>query len=155
LTFPKNALYFTGVVIRGGAMTKENDSFKNTYVIDMAKLLKQPFKFMPNGAILPIETKNGEHVTDEVPKLFSERLVKKMINEYPDLSDSIGTVTARTIIEYLDVNGKPILTLYPTNDTELHTNDWTHIDGRVLPEIQTLIQQRQNLINKHKESHQK
>lgn len=129
--------------------------FKNTYVIDMGKLLKQPFNFMPNGTILPIETKNGEHVTDAVPKLFSERLVKKMINEYPDLSDSIGSLTARTIIEYMDVNGQPILTLYPTNDTELHTNDWTHIDGRVLPEIQGIIEQRQKLVSKYKASHPK
>ncbi|MBO4745657.1 MAG: hypothetical protein J5613_01125 [Alphaproteobacteria bacterium] len=136
-------------------MANEDTPFKNTYVIDMGKLLTHPFNFMPNGTILPIETKNGEHVTDEVPKLFSERLVKKMINEYPDLSDSIGSLTARTIIEYMDVNGQPVLTLYPTNDTELHTNDWTHIDGRVLPEIQSIIAQRQKLVSRYKLSHPK
>lgn len=136
-------------------MANEDTPFKNTYVIDMGKLLTHPFNFMPNGTILPIETKNGEHVTDEVPKLFSERLVKKMINEYPDLSDSIGSLTARTIIEYIDVNGQPVLTLYPTNDTELHTNDWTHIDGRVLPEIQSIIAQRQKLVSRYKLSHPK
>ena len=124
--------------------------FKNTYLIDMDKLSKQPFNFMPNGAILPIEQKNGVALTSDTPKLFSERFAAKMVKEYSILSNIIGKQNARTIVEYLDMDGNPILTLYPTNDTELHKNDWSHIDSRVLPEIQHIIEQRQKLINKYK-----
>lgn len=136
-------------------MSKENRPFKNTYIIDMEKLLNKPLTFMPNGTILPIEKKNGKAVTDEVPKLFSERFVKKMIKEYPNLSDVIGVVSARTVIEYLDQDGTPVLTLYPTNDTDLHKNDWTRIDSRVLPEVQHIIERRQRQMNMYKLSHQK
>ncbi|MBO4480106.1 MAG: hypothetical protein J5742_00585 [Alphaproteobacteria bacterium] len=126
-------------------------SFKNTYVIDMEKLSKRPFGYLLNGTtILPIELKNGQEITatEEMQVFFAGRFVEKMVKQYKDLSKILGNTDARTILEYLDNTGKPIMTLYPTNDVDLHTHNWDNIDSNVLPDIQNTINQRKMLIGK-------
>lgn len=106
-------------------MQKQKTPFKNVYLIDMKKLAKQPIDWTPNGAVLPIEKMNDIPTDDKAvfTKLFSERHTKRMIDQYPVLFPIINR-KARTIIEYIAADGKPLITLYPNADVDIHNQDW-------------------------------
>lgn len=109
-------------------MTKKTTTtFKNEYIIDMVKLKKLPIIWTPNGAELPMEKINGQAINGTPPiefaRLFSERPVKRMIAQYPVLFPILNKA-ARTITEYLSTNGKPLLTMYPNADIDIHDPDW-------------------------------
>lgn len=106
-------------------MDKQKTPFKNIYLIDMRKLAKQPIDWTPNGAVLPIEKMNNIPTDNKTvfTKLFSERHTKRMIDQYPVLFPII-THDARTIIEYISADGKPLITLYPNADVDIHNADW-------------------------------
>lgn len=133
-------------------------SFKNVYVINMNEVTNRPFDCLIDGKVLlPIETKNGATFKLEegqMPVLFSEHFARKMVKQFPDLSKILNDPDARTIIEYLDNNGKQIMTLYPTNDVDLHTRNWGKFDPNILPDVQKIVDARKELIGKaanHKE----
>ncbi len=128
-------------------------TFKNTYVINMNELKKRPFDCLQKGALLPVEQKNGEPGTADLV-LFSEHAdfyVKRMIREYPSLSQTIGEQDARTIIVYLSKAQKPIMTLFPTNETDIITDIWNDVDDGVLPDATAIIDNRTKLIKQFKE----
>lgn len=106
-------------------MNKTTVPFKNIYLIDMKKLVKQPINWTPNGAVLPIEKMNDVPADEKTvfTKLFSERHTKRMIDQYPILFPIINR-DARTIIEYIAENGKPLITLYPNADVDIHDQNW-------------------------------
>lgn len=131
-------------------------SFKDTYIVNMDELKKRPFNCLPNGALLPIEQKNGEPNTDNLI-LLSEHVdfyVKRMIKEYPLLSQTIGEKEARTIIVYVSKAKKPIMTLFPTNETDIITPVWNDVDGGVLPDATSIIEKRKQLMKKFQEQNQ-
>ena len=107
-------------------MAKKVSLFKNTYVIDMNKLRSHPIEWTPSGAILPIESKNGALPAspEDGYKLFAERQVRRMLEQYSILAPTVKKNEANTITEYLDLNGKPLITLYPNNDTYTHDINW-------------------------------
>lgn len=120
----------------------QNNSYKQIYLIDMDEVSKRPFDRVPSGILLPIVHNNGQ------PKIFSEHFAIKTVKSYPSLSKIIGEQDARTIIDYLDTDGNPIVTLYPTNDVDLHRNDWTKFSTDGFNDLQRTIQARQSLIAK-------
>lgn len=131
----------------------EQITFKDTYVIDMNTLKKRPFACLQNGVVLPVEQKNGKPDTTDLT-LFSKRAeicIAHMIEEYPTLSQKLGDQEARTIIVYVSKANKPIMTLFPTNDTDVITNIWNDVDDGVLPDATAIMGKRQEMINKFKE----
>ncbi|MBO4700896.1 MAG: hypothetical protein J5620_04080 [Alphaproteobacteria bacterium] len=106
-------------------MAKKVTPFKNEYMIDMAKLSKQPTNYTLNGILLPIEKINGNVVTDtpKMTKLFAERPAKRMIEQYPVLFPMTNR-DARTVIEYIATDGHALITLFPNADVEIHDQDW-------------------------------
>lgn len=106
-------------------MAKKVTPFKNEYMIDMAKLSKQPINYTLNGILLPIEKINGNVVTDapKMTKLFAERPAQRMIEQYPVLFPMTNR-DARTVIEYIATDGHALITLFPNADVEIHDHDW-------------------------------
>ena len=128
-------------------------NFKNVYVVDMKKVQDNIAFWFALGDRLPIFTKNGINSDDNyfVGNL-SERFVKKMIKQYNILSDALGSTDASTIIEYLDNSNKPVLTLYPTNDVDVHNHDWTHVSQSAITDLQKVHDERVALLNKFQNS---
>lgn len=114
-------------------------SFKNVYVINMNEVTNRHFDCLRDGKVrLPIETKNGATFKSEEgqkPILFSGRFAGKMVKQFPYLSKILNDPDARTIIEYMDNNGTRIMTLYPTNDVDLHTRNWGEFNPNILPDV--------------------
>ncbi len=112
-------------------MAKKVSSFKNTYVIDMRALSERPVQWTENGAILPIESINGAApaTPEESIKLFAERPVRRMLDQYSVLFPMVNKA-AQTITEYIDLDGKPLITLYPNNDVYKNNDDWEMYLGR-------------------------
>ena len=128
-------------------------NFKNVYVIDMKKVLDNIAFWFALGDQLPIFTKNGINADDNYfAEHLSERFVKKMIKQYDILSNALGSTDASTIIEYLDSSNKPVLTLYPTNDVDVHNRDWTHVSQNAIADLQKVHDNRVTLFNKFKNS---
>lgn len=125
-------------------------SFKNVYVINMSEVLNRHFDCLRDGKVLlPIETKNGATFKLEEgqkPILFSERFAGKMVKQFPYLSKILDDPDARTIIEYMDNNGTRIMTLYPTNDVDLHTCNWGTFNPDILPDVHNIVDARKELI---------
>ena len=87
--------------------------FKNTYEINMTEAEKQPLlHWILAGNVLPIVDKTDK--SKFVIQKFSERGIVQTISNYTNLSKIAGEVEARTIIEYLDKNKRPLVLLYPT-----------------------------------------
>ena len=131
-------------------------SFKDTYVINMTELKKRPFDCLPNGALLPIEQKNGKPHTGDLTLLSKhvDFYVKHMIQEYPLLSQTIGEKEARTIIVYVSKAKKPIMTLFPTNETDIITHVWDDVDDGVLPDATAIIDERKQLMSNFQDKKQ-
>ena len=131
-------------------MTKLESS-KNVYVINMSELNRH-FDYLRDGKVrLPIETKNGVPFKSEEgqkPILFSGRFAGKMVKQFPYLSKILGDPDARTIIEYMDDNGTLIMTLYPTNDVDLHTCNWGTFNSDILPDVHNIVDTRNELIGR-------
>ena len=128
-------------------------SFKNVYVIDMQKVLNNMAFWFALGDQLPIFTKNGINADDNYfAGNLSERFVRKMIKQYDVLSGALGPTGASTIIEYLDSSNKPVLTLYPTNDVDVHNHDWTHVSQNAIVDLQKIHDERVTLLNKFQNS---
>lgn len=99
--------------------------YKNTYLVDMATVLKNPSKYtLSDNISLPIIKRNGQDTKDFISGC-SYPCVTQMLKKYRRLSEIIGATEAGTLIEYLDTNGKPLLILYPTNETDLHNPSWS------------------------------
>ena len=96
-------------------------SFKNVYVINMNEVPNRPFDCLIDG---------------------------KVVKQFPDLSKILDDPDARTIIEYMDNNGKRIMTLYPTNDVDLHTRNWGKFNPDILPDVQKIVDARKELIGR-------
>ena len=128
----------------------ETPVFKNTYVIDMKQLSAHPLTWTPNGRVeLPIETKNGIAPTDPNEKKhgFDERHANRMIKQYPVLFPIVNK-TARTVIEYLDSTGRPVLALYPSNDIDFYRdNRHQDLTPAALADLYTVCQEYKKFIN--------
>lgn len=125
-------------------MAKKVSLFKNTYVIDMRALREHPIQWTTNGAILPIESKNGvaPRTPEESEKLFSERQTRRMLDMHPILFPMVNKA-AQTITEYLDYDGKPSVTLYPNNDIYPNKADWQMYIGRMaLDDLRTVYERQ-------------
>ena len=116
--------------------------FKNTYVIDMAKIRTIPVIYTPNVVELPLET----GFTNPA-RLFSERHVKHMIEQYPVLFPVIGK-KANTIIDYVSNDGRPLITIYPNiADIDIHDKDFEQLLNRTaLEDLNTTIKEHKNYI---------
>lgn len=123
-------------------------SYKNVYLVDMDKVINNRVHWSILGGVLPIAKKNGHALTEIKP--LSERCVKKMINQYDILSNALGTKNASTIIEYLDSTGTAIVTLYPTNDIDVHKTDWTNLSQVAIDELHKIHQERAELLTNFK-----
>lgn len=125
-------------------MAKKVSLFKNTYVIDMRAVREHPVQWTENGAILPIESINGAAPTtpEESIKLFAERPVRRMLEQYSVLFPMVNKA-AQTITEYVDLGGKPLITLYPNNDVYKNNDDWQLYLGRVAMEDLRRIYEKQ------------
>ena len=125
-------------------MAKKVSSFKNTYVIDMRAVREHPVQWTENGAILPIESINGvvPKTIEESTKLFAERPVRRMLEQYSVLFPMVNKA-AQTITEYIDLGGKPLITLYPNNDVYKNNDDWQLYLGRVAMEDLRKIYEKQ------------
>lgn len=127
-------------------MAPKEPLYKNTYIIDMDRVLKNRTTWSVSGANLPVLQKNDK--PDTSIKELSERCVRKMIKQFDQLSKIIGKTGASTIIEYLDTNGKPVITLYPTNDIDVHNTDWTNFSSHAMADLQRVHDERMILINR-------
>ena len=132
-------------------MDNVQTAYKNVYVIDMAQISKNRAAWAVLGTALPIVTKNGVSTSDNHLKL-SERCVRKMISQYDILSNALGATDASTIIEYLDKAGKPVVTLYPTNDIDVHNTDWTNVPSAAIEDLHKIHDMRIALLKKFKDS---
>ena len=120
--------------------------FKNEYMIDMAKLNKQPTNYTIHGILLPIEKINGNVVTDapQSTKLFAERPAKRMIEQYPILFPMVNR-DARTIIEYIATDGHALITVFPNSDLDIHDQDWQkHLTRTALEDLRDIYNKRKN-----------
>jgi len=134
-------------------MAQKEPTYKNTYVIDMEKVLNDRLMWTVLGASLPILTKNNK--PENSVKMLSERLAKKMVKQYEQLSKIIGKTDAATIIEYLDTNGRPLITLYPTNDVDVHNNDWSNLAASAMADLQRIHDERIAMINRARNNNAK
>ena len=125
--------------------------YKNVYVIDMAQISKNRAEWTVFGTALPVTTKNGVATSDNNLKL-SERCVRKMITQYNILSNALGATDASTIIEYLDKAGKPVVTLYPTNDIDVHNTDWTNVSPDAIEDLHKIHDMRIAMMRDFKNS---
>jgi len=105
-----------------------NSKYKNVYVIDMDKVLANRDKYVIYGnSALPIKKRNDviiskpEHITG-----CSLSSIENMVLKFNKLSKKIGETAASTVIQYLDESGAPVVTLYPTGETDLLSNKWSH-----------------------------
>ena len=125
-------------------MAKKVTPFKNEYMIDMAKLDKQPINYTLNGILLPIEKINGTVVTEapKLTKLFAERPAERMIEQYPVLFPMINR-DARTVIEYIATDGHALITLFPNADLDIHDQDWQeHLSTTALEDLRDTYNKR-------------
>ena len=125
-------------------MAESTSSFKNVYLVDMKKLNKQPIDWTAHGILLPIETINGNAITDnpKFTKLFAERPAKRMIEQYPILFPMLNR-DARTIIEYIAGDGHALITLYPNADLDIHDQNWQeHLNRIALDDLRTTYNKR-------------
>jgi len=125
-------------------MANKKATFKKEYVIDMAKLSKQPTNYTLKGIILPIEKINGAVVTEapESTKLFAERPTKRMIEQYPILFPMINR-DARTIIEYIATDGHTLITLFPNADLDIQDQNWQkHLTTTALADLRDTYNKR-------------
>ena len=132
------------------AKKKNKATFKNEYIIDMAKLNSRPIIWTPSDAELPVETINGQTITwptpDKFVRLFSERQVKHMIAQYPVLFPMLNK-DARTITEYLSADGKPLITIYPNAEIDVHDPDWQNgLSRDALFDLHNMYQKRKQEI---------
>lgn len=133
-------------------MAENKNSYKNVYLIDIDRI-KNKVSTLLMGNTLPVIDQNATTQNDTPTfKVFSERCVRKCIGQYNILSAALGNTTARTIIEYLDKSGKPLVTLYPTNDIDVHNNDWTNLSTVAFDDLHKTIQERTNLIKQYKKT---
>lgn len=129
-------------------MANEQNTYKKVYIVDMARLKNNKVTTLLMGNILPIV--NQADATKPTFKEFSERCVRKCIEQYNILAAAFGTQTACTIIEYLDGAGKPIVTLFPTNDIDVHNNDWTNLSPAAFDDLHRTINERNAMMTKYK-----
>ena len=125
-------------------MAKKVTPFKNEYMIDMAKLDKQPINYTLNGILLPIEKINGAVVTEapKLTKLFAERPAERMIEQYPVLFPMINR-DARTVIEYIATDGHALITLFPNADLDIHDQNWQeHLTMAALEDLRNTYDKR-------------
>ena len=104
------------------------NNYKNVYVIDMDKVLANQDKYVIYGnSALPIKKRNDviiskpEHITG-----CSLSSIETMVAKFRKLSKKIGETAASTVVQYLDETGTPVVTLYPTGETDLLNNKWSH-----------------------------
>lgn len=128
-------------------MANEQNPYKKVYIIDMNRV-KSKVNALLMGNTLPII--NPDDATKPTFKEFSERCVRKCINQYDILVAALGTQTAGTIIEYLDQSGKPLVTLYPTNDIDVHNNDWTNLPPVAFDDLHRTINERTAMLKRYK-----
>lgn len=107
-----------------------NAKYKNTYVIDMEKVLARRGKYIvSNNSTLPIIKRNGQ---DAAPMEYitgcSVNCIATMVERFSRLQKRLGPIDASTIVQYLDKNGMPIVTLYPTGETDLLNPQWGNFD---------------------------
>lgn len=127
-------------------MAKKKATFKNEYIIDMAKLDKQPINYTLNGILLPIEKINDTVVTEapKLTKLFAERQTEHMIKQYPILFPMINR-DARTIIEYITKDGQAVITLFPNSEIDIHNKNWQeHLSKEALEDLVATYNKRKN-----------
>jgi hypothetical protein len=129
-------------------MANEQNNYKKVYIVDMARLKNNKVTTLLMGNILPIV--NQADATKPTFKEFSERCARKCINLHDILAAALGEETACTIIEYLDGAGKPIVTLFPTNDIDLHKNDWTNLSPAAFDDLHRTINERNAMMTKYK-----
>lgn len=129
-------------------MANEQNTYKKVYTVDMARLKNNRATALLMGNILPIVNQND--ATKPPFKEFSERCARKCINLHDILAAALGEETACTIIEYLDEAGKPIVTLFPTNDIDVHNNDWTNLSPDALDDLRKTMKERSDMMAKYK-----
>ena len=127
---------------------QKTPKFKNTYLIDMDAVRTKPLEYTQNGIILPIKLKNGtKPASNESTKLFAERPVLRMLEQYPVLFPMVKNGAANTITEYLDTKGNPLICIYPNNDSEQYNQDWqSHFDANAMKDLITLYEEHKNTI---------
>ena len=130
----------------------QSSNFKNTYVVNLNELSKHPFTYLNNGIVLPVENKNGQKTDEEftIHSNRADRCIKQMCSSYPMLSQIIGDIAVRTVIEYVNKSGRQVMILYPTNENSLITNDWSNTDPDILPDAHKIINERKKVIEKMK-----
>jgi len=111
-----------------------NSKYKNTYVINMDKVLANRNKYVMYGnTCLPIIKRNDQ---DADPTEYitgcSETCIANMVERFHSLSKKLGKLNASTVVQYLDKGGMPIVTLYPTGEADVHNHQW----GNFAPEAQ-------------------
>lgn len=126
-------------------MTNTITLYKNTYIIDMDRVLQNRMTWTILGAGLPVIEKNSQ--PEDSIKALSGRFVEKMIKNYEQLSKLIGKTDASTIIEYLDTNGRPVITLYPTNDVDVHNTDWSNLAPSAIADLQRIHNERALMVH--------
>lgn len=122
--------------------------YKNVYLVDMDKVINNRVNWMIMGGALPISQKNDSALSEVKP--LSERFVKKMIRQYDMLSTAIGAKNASTIIEYLDASGAAVVTLYPTNDIDVHKTDWSNLPQSAIDDLYKIHNERTALLTRFK-----
>ena len=105
-----------------------NNEYKNTYVIDMDKVLANRDKYiMSDSSVLPIIMRNGQKTSKtEYISGCSFTCIEALIKQFAKLSKQVGKNDASTVVQYLDKSGVPIVTLYPTGDTDILNNKWAN-----------------------------
>lgn len=107
-----------------------NSKYKNTYVIDMDKVMTNRSKYVMSGnSTLPITKRNGLDVAKtEYITGCSLTCIASLVERFSKLSKRIGKKDASTVIQYLDKFGVPIVTLYPTGETDVLNTQWGNFD---------------------------
>lgn len=107
-----------------------NSKYKNTYVINMDKVLANVSKYVVvDNSTLPIIQRNGvETPKTEYISGCSVACIENMVNRFARLTKKFGKQTASTVTQYLDKSGTPIVTLYPTGEADILNNKWGNFD---------------------------
>jgi len=129
-------------------MANEQNTYKKVYRLDMDWVKNNGVPALLMGNMLPIVNQND--ATKPTFTEFSERCARKCISQHKTLVAALGEETACTIIEYLDGAGKPIVTLFPTNDIDLHKNDWTNLSPAALDDLHKTMKERNAMMAEYK-----
>lgn len=126
-----------------------NQVYQRVYQIDMNKLNKMPIVEVTPGDGVELPILNPMPTT--TPILFNAHYARIMKDQYDILFPKIQNYAAQ-IIEFVDSDGKPLLTIYPNKTMDFHKRQddlfLAHIDlTNILKEYDRRLAGVQNLLH--------